>query len=181
MSALDQGILDFVIHHRVEALTPVVIVFTILTGPTLVWLYSLIIAVVMRTVFPPLAVGAANLLSHVLKRILERPRPDASAHLVVETNYSLPSGHAVGAAAFATAVTVLTRRWWVVVLWLVALLIGLSRLYVGVHWPSDLLVGWGLGVVTVLVVHRIYTGFISGSPAGAATGSGESTTEGGTG
>lgn len=156
MSAIDQGILDFFIHHRVEALIPVVIVFTILTGPTLMWIYSLIAAVVMRTTFPPLAVGAANLLSHVLKKVIERPRPDASTHLVVETNYSMPSGHAVGAAAFAMAVTLLIRRWWVLILWVVALLIGVSRLYVGVHWPSDLLVGWVVGVVAVLVVHRVY-------------------------
>ena len=161
MTTIDQGILDFFIHHRVEALNPVVIVFTILTGPTLVWFYSLIAAVVMRTVFPPLAVGAANLLSHVLKRVIERPRPDAADHLVVEKNYSMPSGHAVGAAAFAMAVTLLIHRWWVLILWLVALLVSVSRLYVGVHWPSDLLAGWGIGVVTVLVVHRVYVGVTS--------------------
>ncbi len=161
MTTIDQGILDFFIHHRVEALNPVVIVFTILTGPTLVWFYSLIAAVVMRTVFPPLAVGAANLLSHVLKRVIERPRPDAADHLVVETNYSMPSGHAVGAAAFAMTVTLLIRRWWVLILWVVALLISVSRLYVGVHWPSDLLVGWVIGAVTVLVVHRVYIGITS--------------------
>ncbi|EEW51254.1 PAP2 family protein [Corynebacterium efficiens YS-314] len=163
MSAIDQGILDFFIHHRVEVLNPVVVVFTILTGPTLVWIYSLITAVVMRTAFPPLAVGAANLLSHVLKRVIERPRPDVSIHLVVETKYSMPSGHAVGAAAFAIAMTLLIRQWWVLILWLVALLIGVSRLYVGVHWPSDLLVGWVVGVVTVLVVHRVYVGVTSWS------------------
>lgn len=161
MSAIDQGILDFFIHHRVEALTPVVIVFTILTGPTLVWIYSLITGVIMRTVFPPLAVGAANLLSHVLKRVIERPRPDASTHLVVETNYSMPSGHAVGAAAFAMVMTLMIRRWWVFFVWLVALLISASRLYVGVHWPSDLLAGWVIGAVTVLVAHRVYAGVTS--------------------
>lgn len=44
-----------------------------------------------------------------------------------------------------------------------SLLIGASRLYVGVHWPSDLLVGWVVGVVTVLVVHRVYAGVTSWS------------------
>ena len=161
MSAVDQGLLDFFIHHRVEALTPVVIVFTILTGPTLVWIYSLIVAMAMRTVLPPLAVGIANLLSHVVKKVIERPRPEAVDHLVVETNYALPSGHAVGAAAFAMVMTLMVRRWWVLILWLIALLIGLSRLYVGVHWPSDLLAGWVIGVATVLVVHRVYAGITS--------------------
>ena len=55
----------------------------------------------------------------------------------------------------------LIRRWWVLILWVVALLISVSRLYVGVHWPSDLLVGWVIGAVTVLVVHRVYIGITS--------------------
>lgn len=161
MTTIDQGILDFFIHHRMEVLNPVVIVFTILTGPTLVWFYSLIAAVVMRTAFPPLAVGIANLLSHVVKKVIERPRPEVADHLVVETNYALPSGHAVGAAAFAMVMTLMVRRWWVLILWLIALLIGLSRLYVGVHWPSDLLAGWVTGAVAVRVVHRVYAGITS--------------------
>lgn len=151
MITVDHTLLDFFITHRVEALTPLVIAFTTVTGPTLMWIYSLIIGVVARTVFPAIAVGAANLTSHFAKRLLERPRPDSANHLVVETNFSLPSGHAVGAAALATVSTILIRRWWTVVLWILTLLVGLSRLYVGVHWPSDLLAGWTLGIAVVLI------------------------------
>lgn len=155
MSAVDQGILDFFVHHRVETLTPVVTVFTILTGPTLVWFYSIVVAVLVRKIWLPIAVGTANLASHVVKRLVDRPRPDATHHLVDETNASMPSGHSVGAAAFAMAITLLVRRWWTIMLWVLALLVGLSRLYVGVHWPSDLLAGWVMGAFIVWAVYII--------------------------
>lgn len=156
MSTLDQSILEFFIHHRVEALTPVIIILTLLTGPTLVWFYSIVVAVVVQKLWPPIAVGVANLTSHVAKRLIDRPRPDAAYHLVEETNAAIPSGHSVGAAAFAMAITLLARRWWTLLLWVLAMLIGLSRLYVGVHWPSDLLVGWLMGAVIVVAVYTAF-------------------------
>lgn len=153
MTIIDQNILEFFIQHRVEDLTPVIVILTLLTGPTLVWCYSIVVAVVVRKLWPPIAVGVANLSSHLTKRIIDRPRPDSAYHLVEETNAAMPSGHSVGAAAFAMAITLLVKRWWTLALWVLAMLIGLSRLYVGVHWPSDLFVGWLMGAVIVLVIH----------------------------
>ncbi|WP_245802108.1 phosphatase PAP2 family protein [Corynebacterium pacaense] len=141
---LDQQILDLFINHRLAWLTPLVIAFTTLTGPTFMWIYSIIVGCATRRIWPPVAVGAANIISHVLKKVVDKQRPGAS-QLVEETNASLPSGHAVGAAAFAMVLTLLVRRWWVSAVWLLALLVGLSRVYVGVHWPSDILAGWALG------------------------------------
>lgn len=142
---LDDLILSAVIDTRREWLTPLVIAFTTLTRPLFILGYALLLGLWRRSVFPPLAVGAANLLSHLLKELIDRPRPDPAGHLVTETNPAMPSGHAVGAAAFAMVITLLFRRWWALWLWLLALLVGLSRLYIGVHWPSDLLIGWALG------------------------------------
>lgn len=143
---LDQQILDVFINHRVAWLTPLVIGFTTITGPTFMWIYSVVVGIIVEKLWPLVAVGAANALSHVLKRVVDKQRPSAS-HLVQETNASLPSGHAVGAAAFAMVITLLVRRWWIITVWLLALLVGLSRLYVGVHWPSDILAGWTLGAI----------------------------------
>lgn len=69
-------------------------VFSLLTGPT---------------ALAVLAVLAANLTSHVLKRLIGRERPPAEQWLVEASNYSLPSGHATGAAAFAMALTLIIR------------------------------------------------------------------------
>lgn len=72
-------------------------VFSLLTGPTAL------------AVLAVLAVLAANLTSHVLKRLIGRERPPAEQWLVEASNYSLPSGHATGAAAFAMALTLIIR------------------------------------------------------------------------
>lgn len=69
-------------------------VFSLLTDPT---------------ALAVLAVLAANLTSHVLKRLIGRERPPAEQWLVEASNYSLPSGHATGAAAFAMALTLIIR------------------------------------------------------------------------
>lgn len=157
MISVDQLLLDIFLGMRVDTLTPAIIAFTLITGPTLMWIYSLVLGLVMRSAFPPVAVGVANLISHFSKKFLGRPRPDPMNHLVEETNHSLPSGHSVGAAAFAMVITLLVHRWWVGLVWIFAILVGLSRLYVGVHWPSDLLVGWVLGVLTVFVIYRLFS------------------------
>lgn len=78
-------------------------VFSLLTGPT---------------ALAVLAVLAANLTSHVLKRLIGRERPPAEQWLVEASNYSLPSGHATGAAAFAMALTLIIRwRAWLLLAW----------------------------------------------------------------
>lgn len=149
---MNQLILDFFIHARMSWFDPVVVVFTEITGPTLMFVYALVWAVVRKEWSVPVAVGVANVLSHFLKKVFEHPRPDSSIHLVEETNFSLPSGHAVGAAAFAVACGFFLRTLWKTLLALLALMVGISRLYVGVHWPSDVLVGWAIGALVALVV-----------------------------
>lgn len=103
------------------------------------------------------SVGGAALLNVVLKLIFERPRPDLWEQLVIETSFSFPSGHAMISSALAFSVIVIawnTRfRWYAV--WLGALFtlaIGFSRLYLGVHYPTDVLAGWLVSGAWVLLV-----------------------------
>ena len=107
-----------------------------------------------------LEVGGAAALDLASKAFFARPRPTVFAHLVHETNYSFPSGHAMGGMAFFLALHLLLwrtlpRRWrWVGLLGLVlALVIGASRPYLQVHYPSDILAGWAFGAAWVLAVH----------------------------
>jgi undecaprenyl-diphosphatase len=95
-----------------------------------------------------------TVLGMALKHVFDRPRPDAVPALVDVSTLSFPSGHAMmSAVAYLTLAVILTRvtpsvllRVYVVlVAVLMTLLVGLSRLYLGVHWPSDVLAGWCIG------------------------------------
>jgi undecaprenyl-diphosphatase len=102
------------------------------------------------------AVLASQLLSNLIKDVVDRARPSvtyADVHPLVPLpdSSSMPSGHAWIACAAATVLWVVipARRAWIVGL---AALIALSRVYLGVHYPSDVLVGAAGGVATGLLV-----------------------------
>lgn len=104
--------------------------------------------------FMVVSIVGAMLLSFAIKAGFERPRPDLVPHGTPVYTASFPSGHATGAAAtYLTLGALLARfqaRRWVKIYLLglavtITVLIGLSRVYLGVHWPSDVLAGWTLG------------------------------------
>ncbi len=98
------------------------------------------------------ACGGALIVNHELKLLFQRPRPNLWPTLITEPTYSFPSGHALqgtvlyGALAYFLAVGFPRFAWWIYggAILLVGA-IGLSRLYLGVHWPLDVLAGWSVG------------------------------------
>jgi len=94
-----------------------------------------------------MVVGGSALLNVLGKVVFRRERPDLWVSLAPEADYSFPSGHAMGSAALVAGLVCLVwgTRWrWptLVVGALFTLGVGLSRLYLGVHYPSDILAGW---------------------------------------
>lgn len=102
---------------------------------------------VREGLFAALALGGSALLNMAAKQTFARVRPDLWVSLAPEHTYSFPSGHAMGSMTLAWVVVLLAwrTRWrWPVLLVAApfALLVGVSRVYLGVHFPSDILAGW---------------------------------------
>lgn len=110
------------------------------------------------------SVGGGAAFSSLLKLGIDRPRPDLVAHLVEVSTASFPSGHAtLAAVTYLTLGTLLSRvesQWSTKIYVLtvavaLTLLIGISRVYLGVHWPTDVLAGWCVGSAWAMLCLRI--------------------------
>lgn len=114
----------------------------------------------------------ASLLAHVLKLLISRPRPTVVEDMLVTmpTDFSFPSAHTAQATAFFIALALIASRgleaktglfvW--VLCGLVIAAVGLSRVYLRVHYLSDVIAGAALGLVWVYVLNWIIRSMFSG-------------------
>lgn len=157
---LDAALLSESIEERTPGLTNLAIVVTTLGSTAAMAVLAVLVGGWCwwrgRRADAVLAVGAmagASLVFRLLKVLLDRARPPVADHLVVETNESLPSGHATMSTVVVGTIVVLAwagrgalaRAAMVVaaVAWVGA--VGATRVYLGVHWVSDVLAGWAVG------------------------------------
>lgn len=122
--------------------------FLVLTGKSRVALFLLA------------AVFGGLLLSSLLKYGFNRPRPDLVAHRAFVYTASFPSGHSMmSAVTYLTLGALLTRvhrrrtekAFFILLAVFVTVLVGVSRIYLGVHWPTDVLAGWTVGASWALL------------------------------
>ena len=132
----------------------------VLTIVILVTLGALLVARRRLTAALVFAATVSGSLSvDLAKALVARARPDVVPHLVEVSSLSFPSGHSANSAiVYLTLATLLAqvieraalRRYVAVVAALLVAAIGISRVYLGVHWPSDVLAGWSFGVLWAL-------------------------------
>nr|WP_299907889.1 phosphatase PAP2 family protein [Sphingomonas bacterium] len=133
--------------------TVLVILVTVIAGFLAVQRHWLTMGLVLGgTITGSIAVGIA-------KALIGRARPELTDHLVQVTSASFPSGHAANSAIIYLTIASLVvqiveeRRARLFILAVAVLLvtaIGFSRIYLGVHWPSDVLAGWSFGTLWAL-------------------------------
>lgn len=168
LTRIDTNIITFLTTVRTGALMKPMLFFTALGNWPMVAFVTLFFATLwiwqkrwFRVGMLFLTVVGSELLAVLLKIFVARERPDPSAALLIETTYSFPSGHAMIALALygflaysiMRASRSFVRRIGVMVFaCAVILAIGVSRIYLGVHWPSDVFGGYLLALFWIAIV-----------------------------
>lgn len=165
--ALDRVVLQWLHGQASPGLDSAALLASRLGGPLVMTVFGVLVALVLlvrrrrgEALFFVLGAGGAVALNLLIKLLIGRARPDLWVSLAPEPGFSFPSGHAMGTAAVAASLAFLawpTRwRWPALALGaLFAFSVGISRMYLGVHFPSDVLAGWSAAVGWVVGVHQL--------------------------
>ncbi|NMI00824.1 phosphatase PAP2 family protein [Pseudonocardia acidicola] len=164
--AADGAVLDWFLAHRSAGWTAVAVVVTNVGSTLAMAAVAVVVGIALwlrgrraDAVFLVGVMAVASAVFRLLKMSFDRPRPPAIDRLVNETNESMPSGHAtmsvavIGAlvAVFWAGRTVVARVAMVAAAALWVLAVGVTRMYLGVHWFSDVLAGWFVGAAVLAV------------------------------
>ncbi len=163
LTLFDDKIYQFIISFQNDTLTNIMKVITSFANPltivslclasllSFIWKYKASIYLIIITII-------STVFNFLTKNIVLRTRPD-HLRLIEETGYSFPSGHAMGSIAFYGFIIFLLSKSKInknlkiflsVIIGLTIFLIGISRIYVGVHYPSDIIGGFLLGYIILI-------------------------------
>jgi undecaprenyl-diphosphatase len=195
LPALDEGLLVMLRHpdDPADALGPpwfeeTAAEITALGGyPVLILVTGTVAAMLLllhkpdAVLFLLMALLTGSAVSTLLKRVFDRARPELVEHLDPTHTASFPSAHAmISMLTWLTLAAVAARfvprraprRFLLAAGFLLAILIGASRVYLGVHWPTDVLAGWALGVAWAagcwLLAHYLTRGRMHAADLGAS-------------
>ena len=150
---------------RVDWLTYIMKIFTYIgnwQSITLLCIFLLIIPSTRLYYGFPLSVSAivSVCLQKILKAVFQRQRPDEYFHLIDQLGFSFPSGHSLTSLILFFLIIFIYRKTQknkaissvlTALLSSLILLIGFSRIYLGVHYPTDVLASWSLGLVVITI------------------------------
>lgn len=155
LQPVDEEISRFISKLRSPVITLNMRVISNLASPFVLIIGSVILAFLVRQrrLWVPIFLNLtfSVILNLGLKELYARPRPSVVSQLISERGFSFPSGHSMGAAAFygfiiyivcGSKLKSITKRFLTVLCLTVISLIGLSRVYLGVHYPTDVLGGF---------------------------------------
>ncbi|MFE7417281.1 phosphatase PAP2 family protein [Rhodococcus sp. NPDC057529] len=161
--SFDQSILDSAVEERTPGLIDVVTVITHSGGTVAAWIVSTVLTVALllqdrrrEAVLVAGAMLSGLAVMTALKNLFERQRPPLPDRLVEISSFSFPSGHAMMTAILASVLVAVVLRdvlirhvriALVFLLVLYTLAVGLSRVYLGAHWMTDVLAGWAFGAL----------------------------------
>lgn len=168
----DTSVRNFVIDHRVSWLNPVIILITKCGNPKSVIAVLIVLALIPASRRLGLETAAGSIVAlgiyKIMKYTIRRPRPSSAQWLVMESGFSFPSGHSMNLLV-TYGIVIFLIHWYYrdkkfakplsIFLGILIACIGLSRVYVGVHYPTDVMGGWLFGgfylIIYILVFERI--------------------------
>lgn len=170
--AYDTAVIEQSVHWRADGLTRLFALITkagegIFLAPfaVLVIVTVFLLRYRLEALLLTVTIGGCEGISETLKDTIMRERPVGYNLIELPTSYSMPSGHALVGAVFFTLLTILlyqryrvsaVRYWIAVVGFGFVLLLCISRVYLGVHYPTDVLAGYSLGMSWMLLVYAFY-------------------------
>lgn len=172
IAAIDNAVIHVITAYRPAWLTSIVLVITNLGDPPVVVLVGLIVAAILfyfrrrrYAWFAFASVCLMSLVNHIIKGWVRRPRPFVQdpniTPLTAAGGWSFPSGHASGSMLLYGTVILITltlvslpraRHFLVSFSVLMIILIGCSRIYVQVHFPTDVLAGWSSALAGLMLL-----------------------------
>ena len=165
--AIDKNVYSFIADNIMNGgLTPILKVITELGGVAFTIIAGVLIFIFCKKIrwFVTFDLVGVTLVNQIIKHIVRRPRPNI-LRLVEESGYSFPSGHSMVSMAFYGIIIYLVYKnvsnkylkWLLIsLLSLLILSIGFSRIYVGVHYFTDVAGGFLLGLAYVVIYVNIY-------------------------
>lgn len=161
---IDDTVYNYISNNIInEKRTNIVKVITNITSPLMVIITALILIIVIKDkkikISLVINLLGVTIINNLIKVIVARPRPDIN-RLVGETGYSFPSGHSITSMVFYGYLVYLIYKYidnkkikipLMIFLIILIPIIGLSRIYLGVHYTSDVLCGFLLGIVYLIL------------------------------